>query len=114
MNAERDEKKFVGVERELTEQIIGAAIEVHELKAVPRTDSLFFSQCLTYLKMLNLEVGLVLNFGYPTLKEGIRHVLNTPQSRHRTHPSSPCLPTSNPSVFSAAGTCAADSGASDH
>lgn len=164
------EKKFEGVERKLTERIIGAVIEVHrelscglkeeayeaalcwelqqrglkverqvpcpvvykgivlsdtdehpkridllvegrivvELKAVPRTDSIFFSQCLTYLKMLNLEVGLVLNFGYPTLKEGIRHVLNTPPLKRvpelNASSPSPCLPTSDPSVLSAAGT----------
>ena len=31
---------------------------------------------LVYLKMLNLRVGLVLNFGLPTLKAGIQHVIN--------------------------------------
>ncbi len=34
------------------------------------------AQCLTYLRMLGLRVGLVLNFGLPTLKEGIQHVIN--------------------------------------
>ena len=49
---------------------------VVELKAVSRNDPVFAAQCLTYLRMMNLEVGLVLNFGLPTLAEGICHVLN--------------------------------------
>ncbi|MBR4612378.1 MAG: GxxExxY protein [Kiritimatiellae bacterium] len=49
---------------------------VVELKAVSRDEPVFAAQCLTYLKMKKLQVGLVLNFGFPTLKEGIRHVLN--------------------------------------
>lgn len=61
---------------------------VVELKAVSRNDPVFAAQCLTYLKMKNLQVGLVLNFGFPTLKEGIRHVLN---DRPRPAPASPCL-----------------------
>ena len=59
---------------------------VVELKAVSRDEPVFAAQCLTYLKMMNLQVGLVLNFGFPTLKEGIRHVLND-----RTSTQSPCI-----------------------
>ena len=33
-------------------------------------------KCCTYLRMLNLPVGLVRNFGFPSLKEGIEHVSN--------------------------------------
>ncbi len=49
---------------------------VVECKALPSNEYVFKAQCLTYLKMLRLRVGLVLNFGLPTLKEGIQHVLN--------------------------------------
>ena len=49
---------------------------VVECKALPSNDYVFKAQCLTYLKMLNLRVGLVLNFGLPTLKAGIQHVIN--------------------------------------
>ena len=38
-------------------------------------DEVFRAQCRTYLKMMNLHVGLVLNFGRPTLKEGIDRVI---------------------------------------
>ena len=50
---------------------------VVELKAVCSKQSVFAAQCRTYLRMLNLPVGLVLNFGFPTLKEGIEHVSNS-------------------------------------
>ena len=50
---------------------------VVECKALAKAkDPLFRAQCLTYLKMLGLRVGLVLNFGRPTLKEGIERVIN--------------------------------------
>lgn len=49
---------------------------VVELKAVCTHHPVFAAQCRTYLRMLNLPVGLVLNFGFPSLKEGIEHVSN--------------------------------------
>ena len=49
---------------------------VVELKAVCARHPVFAAQCRTYLRMLNLPVGLVLNFGFPSLKEGIEHVSN--------------------------------------
>lgn len=66
---------------------------VVELKAFARNEPVFAAQCLTYLKMKNMQIGLVLNFGFPTLKEGIRHVLND-KTYH-----SPCLRSSVPSVL---------------
>ena len=65
---------------------------VVELKAVSRKEPVFAAQCLTYLKMMNLRTGLVLNFGFPTLKEGITHVVN---------PSAKPPPLLHSSVFSA-------------
>jgi iron complex transport system substrate-binding protein len=31
---------------------------------------------LTYLRLLNLSVGLLINFGAPTLKEGLQRIVN--------------------------------------
>ncbi len=41
-------------------------------------DPLFRAQCLTYLKMTGKRIWLVLNFGRPTIKEGIERVINEP------------------------------------
>ena len=49
---------------------------VVEVKAVCTRHPVFAAQCRTYLRMLDLPVGLVLNFGFPSLKEGIEHVSN--------------------------------------
>ncbi len=50
---------------------------VVECKALPiAKDPLFRAQCLTYLKMTGRRIGLVLNFGRPTLKEGVDRVIN--------------------------------------
>ena len=53
---------------------------VVECKALATAkDPVFRAQCLTYLKMTGLRVGLVLNFGRPTLKEGIDRVIRIPE-----------------------------------
>jgi GxxExxY protein len=51
-------------------------IIVIEVKAVCTKHPVFAAQCRTYLRMLDLPAGLVLNFGFPSLKEGIEHVSN--------------------------------------
>lgn len=55
--------------------LVDGAVVV-ELKAVSTKHPVFAAQCRTYLRMLDLPVGLVLNFGFPSLKEGIEHVSN--------------------------------------
>lgn len=50
---------------------------VIEVKAVCAKHPVFAAQCRTYLRMLNLPTGLVLNFGFPSLKDGIENVSNS-------------------------------------
>jgi len=45
---------------------------VVELKSVEELAPVHFKQVLTYLRLLNLQVGLLINFGAPTFKEGNR------------------------------------------
>ena len=57
---------------------------VIECKALATArDPLFRAQCLTYLKMTGKRVGLVLNFGRPTLKEGVERVINETEEEYR-------------------------------
>ncbi len=37
-------------------------------------------QVLTYLRLLKLPLGLVINFGAPCFKEGCKRIVNGPQS----------------------------------
>lgn len=47
-----------------------------EVKATSNYNPIFESQILTYLRMMNLKVGLVINFGEKFVKDGIRRVVN--------------------------------------
>ena len=51
-------------------------ILVVELKSVAKLSPVHAKQLLTYLRLLNLSVGLLLNFGAPTLKEGVKRIVN--------------------------------------
>ncbi len=52
---------------------------VLELKSVEKTAAVHPKQLLTYLRLMNLPVGLLINFGAATLKDGIQRVVNNYQ-----------------------------------
>jgi GxxExxY protein len=58
------------------------SIVVVELKSVEKLAPVHWKQVLTYLRLLDLPVGLLVNFGAATLKEGLHRVVNhyRPQS----------------------------------
>jgi len=49
---------------------------VVELKAVEQLARVYSMKVLTYIRLLNLPVGLLINFGGETLKEGLRRIVN--------------------------------------
>ena len=49
---------------------------VVEIKSVEALLPVHTRQVLTYLRLLKLSVGLLINFGAPTLKEGVHRVVN--------------------------------------
>jgi len=53
---------------------------VVELKSTEKLAPVHFKQVLTYLKVLNLPLGLLLNFGGATFKEGIHRLVNNHHS----------------------------------
>jgi iron complex transport system substrate-binding protein len=68
-----------------------------ELKSVERCAPVHSKQLLTYLRLMNKRVGLLINFGDNTLKEGLHRVVNdlepsaSPRLRvnHRATPTRP-------------------------
>ena len=48
---------------------------VVEIKAVDALAPVHEAQVLTYLKLANLRLGLLINFNVPLLKEGIRRLV---------------------------------------
>jgi GxxExxY protein len=49
---------------------------VVEIKSVDNLNPVYPKQVITYLKLLHLPVGLLINFGETTLKQGIRRLVN--------------------------------------
>lgn len=47
-----------------------------ELKSVERTAPVHAKQLLTYLRLMGLPLGLLMNFGAATFREGIKRVVN--------------------------------------
>ena len=47
-----------------------------EVKSIERMGPIHVSQTLTYIRLMNLPLGLLLNFGNETFKQGIRRVVN--------------------------------------
>ena len=47
-----------------------------ECKATREDHQIFAVQALTYLKLLDLKLALVINFGNPLLKDGIHRIVN--------------------------------------
>jgi iron complex transport system substrate-binding protein len=56
--------------------LIVESLVVVEIKSVERLPPVYSKQVLTYLRLLNLEVGLLINFGAPTLKDGLHRIVN--------------------------------------
>ena len=63
-----------------------------ELKSVEKLAPVHKKQLLTYLRLSNLPVGLLINFGAATLKEGLHRIVNnlnpsaSPRLRVNQHP----------------------------
>ncbi len=47
-----------------------------ELKAVDQLNDLHLAQILTYLKLKNKKIGLLINFNVSQLKDGLKRVIN--------------------------------------
>lgn len=60
--------------------LIIEGIVLVELKSVENLAPVHSKQTLTYLRLLNLPLGLLINFGSATFKEGCKRIVNGPQS----------------------------------
>jgi GxxExxY protein len=66
------EYKGVRVEEAYRLDILVADLVILELKSVDELAPVFEAQLLTYLRLTNLWLGLLINFNVPVLKDGIR------------------------------------------
>lgn len=56
--------------------LIVEGVLVVEIKSVETIPRVYPKQVLTYLRLLDIRLGLLLNFGAPLMKDGIRRVIN--------------------------------------
>jgi GxxExxY protein len=56
--------------------LVVADTVVVELKTVDRLLPIHDAQLLTYLKLYHRQIGLLLNFNVPVLKDGIKRIVN--------------------------------------
>lgn len=56
--------------------IVGPGLVV-EIKSVERLAAVHSKQLLTYLRLMEQPLGLLINFGGETLREGLKRVINT-------------------------------------
>ncbi len=56
--------------------IVVGGLVILELKSVRKIEPIHEAQLLTYLKLSNLKLGIVLNFNVPILKKGIKRIVN--------------------------------------
>ncbi len=47
-----------------------------ELKSVNKIESIHEAQLLTYLKLSDIRLGILINFNVPVLKDGIKRIVN--------------------------------------
>lgn len=58
--------------------IVGDVLLI-ELKSVSQLSPVHSKQVLTYLRLPNLPLGLLINYGAATFKEGVKRIVNDPQ-----------------------------------
>ena len=56
-----------------------------EVKSTERNLPVYSKQLLTYLRLMEQPVGLLMNFGYPTFREGLKRVVNGPADLKALH-----------------------------
>ena len=64
----------VGIPGQRIDLIVDGCIVV-ELKAAGRPDGAHYGQVISYLRTTGLRLGLLLDFGCPTLKDGIKRIV---------------------------------------
>lgn len=64
------------LKKRLQVDLLVDGLVIVEVKATEDHHSVFEAQLLTYLRLTNKRLGLVINFGHPLLKQGIHRVVN--------------------------------------
>ncbi len=47
-----------------------------EIKSIKALEDIHYKQILTYLKLTNIKLGMLINFNVPLIKDGIHRIVN--------------------------------------
>ena len=73
----------IRLESALRLDLVVESIIIVETKAVEKLIPLFESQLFTYLKLTGLELGFLVNFNVPLIKDGIKRVFRSSNDSSR-------------------------------
>ena len=68
--------KGVVVDNAFKADLIGEGALLIELKSTEKVSLVHTKQVLTYLRLLKMPLGLLMNFGQPMFKDGLQRVVN--------------------------------------
>ena len=68
--------KGVAIDNAFRADIVIGGRLLLELKSTEQHSPVHAKQVLTYLRLMNLPLGLLMNFGAPSFKEGVRRLAN--------------------------------------
>ena len=68
--------KEVSIDNAYRIDLIVESKVIIEIKSVLDIHPIFYSQVLTYLKLTNIRLGLLINFNTPLIKDGIHRIVN--------------------------------------
>lgn len=68
--------KGVVVDNAFKADLIVENLLLIELKSTERVALVHSKQVLTYLRLLDMPLGLLMNFGQPTFKDGLQRIVN--------------------------------------
>jgi GxxExxY protein len=68
--------KEITIENSYRIDLIVDSKVIIEVKSVLELHPIFYSQVLTYLKLTNIKLGLLINFNCPLIKDGIHRIVN--------------------------------------
>ncbi len=74
--AQRKAKKGINFDEGFRADLIVSEKVIVELKSVERLQPIHFKQLLTYLRLTDMRLGLLINFGENLLKNGFKRVVN--------------------------------------
>lgn len=80
--------KGVAIDNAFRADIIIEGSLLLELKSTEQHAPVHAKQVLTYLRLMNLPLGLLINFGAPSFKEGVRRIANNYFAPHNGRRSS--------------------------